>query len=323
MVGGLIDNMEKNMHQLGDQFLSDLRNENGKLHGILKMVRSDTGLCLELRRHYINIYYRGGSLMKVERKPSGKYTVTFDRGYFINGQEGLPKCEIDGKEGIREWIELQPRLKQAMDNYFKKHPGDEREYQQLLVRDNNFGSIANSTDYYICDIEYKNDNARFDMIAVHWPSTRSERMDKKIRRLVFIEMKHGDGALTGDAGLKKHISDVNNFLENSEHVDSLKTDMVNVFNQKLDLGLIKCANKLCSFSDKEPIFLLVLANHDPEKSKLRDLLGDLPESPNAKLKIATASFFGYGLYDQGVHTVEAIRCRFPDYIYSENTRGCH
>ena len=54
-----------------------------------------------------------------------------------------------------------------MDCYFGENRSDEREFQQLMVRDNNFGSIANSTDYYVCDIEYDSDNGRFDMIAVH------------------------------------------------------------------------------------------------------------------------------------------------------------
>ena len=310
--------MGENMRRLDDHFRSDLK--HGALADLTKMVRSDTSLCLELRGQSINIYYRGGSLMKVEKKSLKKYTVFFDPKYFMDGRElDLPECNIGGKEGVEKWLEVSPRLKQAMDCYFGKHPADEREFQQLLVRDNNFGSIAKSTDYYICDIEYSSDNGRFDMIAVHWPSTASERKKEKDRRLVLVEVKHGDGSLTGTAGLCKHISDVNKYLENPEHVRHLKTDMVHVFNQKLGLCLIKCANKLCSFSDEKPIFLLVLANHDPESSKLRNLLHNLPDSPNAELRIATASFLGYGLYEQGVHTVEAVESRFGDYIYSKES----
>ncbi len=43
--------------------------------------------------------------------------------------------------------------------------------QQLILHDNNRGSIARSTDYYICDLEYANPHGRFDLVAVRWAST--------------------------------------------------------------------------------------------------------------------------------------------------------
>lgn len=304
------------MRRLDSDFLTDLK--DGVLAKLTEMVQSDTSLCLELRGQSINIYYRGGSLMKVKKKSPETYSVIFDKNYGIN-EAALPKCEIVGKEDLEKWLEVSPMLKQAMDRYFGKHPVDEREFQQLILRDNNFGSIANSTDYYICDIEYSSENGRFDMIAVHWPSTTSERMKEKDRRLVLVEVKHGDGALTGSSGLHDHIVDINEHLDSCETVRNLKEDMVQVFNQKRRLKLIKCKRDLFSFNDDPPILLLVLANHDPESSKLRNLLHNLPDSPNAELRIATASFLGYGLYEQGVHTVEAVESRFGDYIYSKES----
>ena len=47
-----------------------------------------------------------------------------------------------------------------------------------------------------------------------------------------------------------------------------------------------------------------------EKSMLPD--GD---SLHAELRVTTASFMGYGLYDQGTHTVDETHRRFSDYIY--------
>ncbi len=307
------------MRRLDCDFLNDLKDEDGVLADLTKMVRSDTSLCLELRGKSINIYYRGGSLMKVGKKSPKEYTVFFDQEY--GKVKCLPAGDIRKKDDVEKWLKVSPMLKQAMDRYFGKHRVDEREFQQLIVRDNNFGSIANSTDYYICDIEYTSENGRFDMIAVHWPSTTAERMKENGRRLVLVEMKHGDGALTGTAGLHNHIRDVNKYLEDPDKVENLKEDMVNVFNQKQGLELIECKRDLCSFSEERPILLLVLANHDPESSKLRDLLDTLPDSPKADLRIATASFFGYGLYDQGIHKVDEAKNRFGGYIFSKGSPG--
>ena len=305
------------MHRLDDRFFDDLN--NGFLKPLLEAVKSDTSLCLELRRDSINIYYRGGSLMKITQSRCG-YSVYFTEEYFKCGKSVcLPAPHIRKNEDVVKWLEVLPKLKHVIDRYLGEHSNnDKSEFQQLIVRDNNFGSIANYTDYYICDIEYASAYGRFDMIAVHWPSTPAARMKQDNHRLVFIEKKHGDGALKGKSGLCKHIKDINAYLSVSKNAQNLKEDMRNVFNQKRNLGLIKCKRDLYDFSNEKPILLLVLANHDPEKSALGKLLEELPESPLIDLRIATASFLGYGLYEQGIYTIEEAKKRFGDYIFSRN-----
>ena len=299
------------MRKLDDIFLKDLK-VGGRLFPLTDTVKSDPSLCLELRGNYINVYYRGGNLLKVTQTVN-EYQFFFDKRYFGDDVSiELP----DERDGVDAWLDFSPKLKQAIDSWLGKNRKSEREFQQVLLRDNNFGRIARSTDYYICDIEYQSAHGRFDLIAVHWPSTPTSRKQSNHRRLVFIEMKYGDDALGGSAGLHKHIRDVNGYLSDEANLDRLKQEMVDVFNQKRELELINCGKDLSSFSNESPILLLVLANHDPGKSKLRDLLRSLPESPHAELCIATASFMGYGLYEQGVHKVDEAQRRFADYIYS-------
>ena len=298
------------MRTLNDVFLKDLK--EGKLFPLTDAIKSDSSLCLELRGDYVNVYYRGGNLIKVTQT-GNEYKFFFDENYFEAGEQiTLP----DEHEGVDAWLVVLPKLKHAMDRWLGKRHRDEREFQQILLRDNNFGRIARSTDYYICDVEYQIECGRFDLIAVHWPSNPITRKQPNDRRLVFIEMKYGDDALKGSAGLCKHIRDVNSYLCDPTRVDNLKKDMVEVFNQKRDLGLIKCEKDLSTFSNKKPRMLLVFANHDPESRRLRHVLGCLPESPHAELCVATASFMGYGLYDQGVHKIDKAWHCFADYIYS-------
>lgn len=182
---------------------------------------------------------------------------------------------------------------------------------------------ARSTDYYVCDIEYEIGQRKFDMIAARWSSKPHVRQKASGRRLVFVEMKYGDDALEGSAGLCKHIKDINDFLNDLGALKCLKKDMVKVFNQKRKLGLMNCEKDLKNFSDRNepPVLLLLLANHDPDKRGLSKTLENLPKCPNADLRIATASFFGYGLYDQGVHPAEKFRKCFRDYIYSDSNEG--
>ena len=292
------------MRSLNSKFIDDLK--QGVLSPLLDAVKSDKSLCLELRGDSVNVYYRGGSLMKITQYAQS-YTASFDENYFRSGKQAhLRSLEIRRQEDVEKWLELSPQFKHAMDCYFGRHQWNEREFQQLIVRDNNFGASARSTDYYICDIEYASMGMRFDMIAVHWPSTSAQRKKQYDRRLVLVEMKHGDNALKGNAGLHKHIIDVNDYLSDSGDLQKLKEDMREVFNQKCDLGLIKCQRNLISFSDEKPLLLLAFANHDPEKSALDQLLEKLPSNPHIDMRIATASFLGYALYDQGICTIEEV-----------------
>ena len=332
---------------LGSKFLHDL--ESGILVPLVEEVRSDSSLCLELRGTRINVYYRGGNLVELKENLGG-YRAKFDKKYFKHEEPiTLPNCNIGGERDVDKWLDVSPHLKRSIDRYLAKVKGnDEREFQQLLVRENNIGcvkrlsdgtvkrsadgsvefkkgSIARATDYFVCDIEYQfaisRRRRRFDLVAVHWPSEPNVRKNAHNRRLVIVEMKYGDKALDGRAGLHEHVRDANDFLSDSRKVSCLKKDMVKVFQQKRRLGLMDCGKDLASFSDEKPIIMFVLANHDPDSSTLRDMLEKLPESPNAELRIVTSSLVGYGLYDQGVHTVDEAFWRCGDYIYKDLKRN--
>lgn len=293
---------------LSPEFFSAL--QSGELAPIVERVRADRTLCLEIREDSINVYYRGGSLLKVERAGS-KYMFGFDHNYF-NASPTLtpPPSPVDAAT----WADAVPAFKNAMDLFFGRVPKDEREIQQHLLRDNNFGGVARSTDFYICDIEYRSKHGQFDAVGVHWPSSPQDRKRSEGRRLAFFEVKQGDGALDGDrtsdgkSGLHAHVRDVNSCLEGPGHLDAIKKEMLTIFNQKRALGLLDCGKDLGSFSDELPLLVLVLVNHDPGKTRLRELLQPVPDSPHADLRIAVGSLMGYGLYDQGVLSVaEALQ----------------
>lgn len=274
------------------------------------------------------MYYRGGNLLRVSRlgahpAPADRpkpYVAEFNSRYLVRRKElGLPDLALPSNVlicpgDVDAWLQAFPVLKDAMDLFFGRNAKDEREIQQSILRDNNFGGVARSTDYYVCDIEYANSNGQFDIVGVHWPSRRDERKRCVGRRLFFAEVKQGDKALEGDSGLHQHILDINAYLENPGSLDSIKTEMITVFKQKRALGLLKCEKDLVAFSDEPPLLLLILVNHDPDATRLRELLRSLPPSPHAELRIATSSLMGYGLYDPGVMTVGDALVRFGDRI---------
>lgn len=299
---------------LSTDFFDALHAKDGLLFPLLERVRTDHTLCMELRQDYINIYYRGGNLLEV-RRSGEKYKTKFNRSYQTNGATlRLPKDWILKPSDVAAWLDAFPAMKQQMDFHLSGKKAEEREIQQLILRDNNFGRLANDTDYYVCDIEYplvpggpKTDKkeGRVDVIAVHWPSTSAARRSQtSLRRLVIAEVKAGDSALAMKSGLHEHVRDVNNFLAGSADVKNLKRAMEEVFRQKQALGLIPGLKSPVRFSDERPLLLLVLVNHKPASTKLHKLLGSLPPSPNADLRVAAGSLLGYGLYDRAMLTVE-------------------
>ncbi len=297
------------MRIISDNFICELK--AGLIQPLLDLIRIDYTLCLEIREHYINIYYRGGNILRIDEK-QGAFCACFDRKYLDNELTrvtDLPN-NLNGSRDVEAWIDAIPFMKHEMDVWFGNHPKNEREFQQLMVRENNYGKTANGTDYFICDIEYANYTGRFDLIAVHWPSSSTGRKNNCDLRLAFIEMKYLDNALTGAAGLGKHIEDINTFLGESANLGTIKKEMKAVFNQKQELGLVNNQKSIESICDDKPEFILALVNHDPGSTILRKELANLPDCPNAEIKVATSNFMGYGLYSQSIYGLDEFLDKF-------------
>lgn len=291
------------MRVLSDQFMHDLGDDGGSLNPIAQRLRLDTTLDLQTRDDYVNVYYRGGSLLKLSLV-KGIYTAKFDSKYRKDPSLRLPNLPdvLKTRRDVVRWVDAFQHLKLLMDVYFSTGKGAEREAQQLIVRDNNRGKMGTATDYFICDIEYARKGARFDLVGVHWPSTGVDRKRQKGHRLVLMELKFGDGSLQGSAGVKKHAKDFGAFLDDGQAVAAMKEEMTSCFNQKRELKLINCPKRLLSFSDEPPLLMLILANHDPDSTKLRNLMDVVPDH----MQFATANFMGYGLFEPAVMSKKAF-----------------
>ena len=150
------------------------------------------------------------NLCKVSRNGDGAdYTAYFDKKYNKKPKD-LPvrfPFSLNNCGQVSALVEAIPELKYRMDNFLTKHGKSEREFQQLVVRENNYSPIAGKTHYFIVDIEIAGilPGARYDMLAVRWLSHERNLPGALVPAL--IEMKYGTDALDGLAGLKKHMDD--------------------------------------------------------------------------------------------------------------------
>lgn len=301
---------------LSQKFMSALKDE-GILSPFLHRVHSDQALDLEIRNDYVNIYYRGGNIFRVAPGCDGQYLVSFNKEYAAGSRTSLvlPKNPITCIADAEKWITYIPQLKDTMDLWFGKHPKDERALQQLVSWENNTSPWANGTDYFIIDIEYDNHKgARFDLVALKWDSTPSARKLAKgyTPRLVIIEMKAGDGAVKGDAGILAHVEKTNKFLNCAEQVGSFKKEMLRIFSQKRELGLVKPlrknSNAVTTF-DANIEFMILFVGHDPSKTNFLKELNTINDT-NCNVQVCAANFMGFGLFSERVYPLNEFKMKF-------------
>jgi len=104
------------MRELSELFLNNLLQPEGILHPILTRVKKDHTLMLAIRDGFINIYYRGGSILRVTELHQGHYQTFFDKRYNKFDQP-IPDAPaiINSQADSCEWTEAFSILKNIMD----------------------------------------------------------------------------------------------------------------------------------------------------------------------------------------------------------------
>ena len=121
---------------ISKEFMEDLK--DGYLTPLLERVKKDDTLCLELRGDYINIYYRGGALYVIKKDLGDhNYQILYNEDYNKDINVESKSASYVVIPTVEQAVEEVPIHKQTMDFYFSRHPKLEREFQQLILRENN------------------------------------------------------------------------------------------------------------------------------------------------------------------------------------------
>ena len=290
------------IRSLDSEFINDLA--NGKLKNLLERIKKDSTLDLQLRGNSIDVYYRGGKILNLKKNTNG-YTAKIDENYFKD-----EKIEFKSAE-IQDWIDKLPLIKQARDFHYTVNKNTaEREFQQLIIRTNNYERTSNSSDFFITDMEYdfkvgttEKQKGQIDLIGIEWHTNQRSKNGLNTK-FAFIEVKFGNSAVSGKSGLEDHLNDIQEYLTKHEtDYKELVSDTLKVFQQKRDLGLYDFGkdgnNNQITKIDEKPYFIILLADYKNKQNNLYYLIEKIDLEKYEKdfdLRFSVSSFMGYGLY---------------------------
>ncbi len=243
------------MRKSNERFIHDLK--EGCLSFFLEQVKKNRQkLCLEVRKgkeYYINIYYRGGRLLKITQKNAG-YCFCFNTKYCLHKSDESKYNLLNSlnQNCIQNYIENFETMMLEMDSWLKEHPKAEREFQHKLL----------ACNPQIIDIEYEPSKIKKTGLKLHM---RLDMLMVNKDKLIIVENKFGIRSIAGDASIRKHYEDICQLLNTADVYDELIQSVENISKAKYELGLLENPIETIDKSKTEILFLLADFN---DNSKL-------------------------------------------------------
>ncbi|MFN8445291.1 MAG: hypothetical protein U0175_31170 [Caldilineaceae bacterium] len=283
------------MRKLSDNFLECLK--TGFLSPMIETVRSDLDLSLDIRENYINIYYKGNSLLQLSESSGGLYRAQIHPKFLT----GIAPPVTFTEETVPLFLQTIPQLKQNIVGFGKRSL--EIEYEQLIIRANNL-EIHNNTDYFIVDRQYTVADGRFDLLGFCWATKGRKRYQEVPISLIEIKFALNSEIQSLHEQVERYYAAIK--PKCAEIADELQT----IFRQKLELGLyqqpqdrlaamatLKFARTIEQFQ-----FLIILVDYNHNSSLLS--LQNLERLPFAnQIRIFHS---GFAMWQQNAKTLSGF-----------------
>ncbi len=281
------------MRHLSESFMSCLK--NGFLAPIVAAVKEDKDLDFHIRNNYVNIYYKGNSLLKLSEASGRRFKVDI-HPKFTAGLD-IPDVILD-QQTATAFVANIPYIKSNIIRHGASSL--EIEYEQLIVRANNRES-RNLSEYFIIDRQYARPAGRFDLTGIFWDRSGRRRHQKV--PLCLMEVKF---ALNSDIrNIHEQLSTYYDALE--EDAEAIAEEHQIMFRQKLELGLfdeLSQAEALKTLTISrdvaEFLFVLILVDFRSNSSLFTD--SKLAELPFAnQIRVFRT---GFAMWHQNVVTLK-------------------
>jgi len=253
--------MNEPRRQLSKSFLRDF-GDGKTLHPIIEFVKKKRNrIDFQIRDGYVNLYYRGGNLLRIIEGKTGGYKFEWTENYIKKEEKDKFKSSIQVSSNVssfkeaEDWVKVLPKIEKKMDEWFRDIRQTKEKFIQQAILQNGL------KNYIIIDTEYQKGNkSRFDLVALK-DIGNSEAM------LSLIELKHGYSSLSSEnksSGLYKHYVDIINEIETREDLRVELMQAKKLCQQKNELGLMDSIPFNISNDSFEILFLL--ADYKTKKS---------------------------------------------------------
>jgi hypothetical protein len=235
---------------------------NGHLRPLLDYALADPEVRFDIRPGGANLYYDGGSLLRLEGGTRSPFRGIYSKGYV--GEKGEDERELTELPSTLSLIaSFRERREQMWQHRHSGKGRDERRNQQAIARANSGRPRATVGDFVIVDTEYDNGRRIFDLVGFDCACLPRPK-------LIFIELKCEGGALNGKSGLQDHAIDYGDFLcaQDGRHVGLSQRELSNMVKQKVDLGLLSADLGFEEFATEPPEFLILFADYDVCRAQL-------------------------------------------------------
>lgn len=291
-------------HYLEEDFFRKLLDKQDEMIHPWNVIVCDDTLCPLLRNEQIDVYYRGFKAFSLSIDGIIRNPVEFENELY--------KYDIPERLTDMDFMKYLPYIKQGIDLWYgagAKSPY-EREFSQMIMRENNSLKAGNQSDYFIIDMEhqYKKGGAIPDLVGLIMERGKRQQ---PLFRMSIIEVKYMDIAFSGVAGILSHIEDYVKLINDKEMLEDMKQDIREMFFQSKKLGLLpglKNQYERIEIADERPELLLALVSRNTNNGKkqrteevesLRAILekaiekhGDYADD----IYIAGTAELGFGLY---------------------------
>lgn len=263
------------------------------------LIQSDKEIIFAVRKDEIHIYYLGGRILKIT-KSYDRLKFSFDSKYAkrqkgsdeLNEYGDIIKKLNDNPYDVYLWIEHFDDLKRCM-KYFRENisPNAERQLQQALElanRDFNGEVIVIDNEYGVREVHDRNSKlCKVDLVVLF-------KGDDGKYKICLTELKKGNGATGGKAGIKEHIQDFKVFTVKR------KSDIVNSVE---NLIKYKTSKKIAAISnypsggielDKDNIYISILCYDLASERKIKNVEKEIMQTIDDETK-RILPYFHYNL----------------------------
>ncbi len=269
------DTYHKQPRRLSATQMEALR--HGHLRPLLQYALDHGEVRFEIRPAKANLYFEGGTLVRLEGGSRSPFKGVFDERYnnaTKGGQQRPCPTPLATRAQVEELVAAFPVRQEQMRLHEKDGTGRmELRLEQFIARANDLGS---KSEFFVVDLEYSYGRCRPDLVLV-------ARGELPHPRLVLAELKCAGQAMCGGAGLGQHARDFAWLVQHSggAHLRAIKQDLTGLIKQKKELGLVPTGLPFEGLADEVPLFLVVFADYDVRRQRhggtLDRGLGDLRE----------------------------------------------